>query len=303
MCGVWCKSTDAAAHLRESDRYRLPLQLRAAQRRNLVSVGRRSGDRGPARRVLPVRDHRRRLLAIARSRHVGHITPTRWPLTDVVAPAVLSVRDTIYLLPSTTRPLPILMLTQPETGRVEFYNRLLPGCRRRARSSERPSRSRTPCSPARGIRSSSTMTDTDRWFLYWNSSNVYPLNVIELDRAKQLAYKGTPRWLFGLDPEKHGWERFGHDHRDTTIQPFIEGAWMTKHNGRYYLQYGAPGTEYNVYVNWHLRRRQSARPIHVRPLQPSRVQAGRIRARRGTRQHVSGSSTATGGTPARRGSA
>src|SRR3989441_1021403 len=55
-----------------------------------------------------------------------HITPTRWPLTDVVAPAVLSVRDTIYLLPSTTSPLPILMLTQPASGRVEVYNRLLP---------------------------------------------------------------------------------------------------------------------------------------------------------------------------------
>jgi hypothetical protein len=55
-----------------------------------------------------------------------HITPTRWPINDIVAPAVLSVRDTIYVLPSTTSPLPILMLTQPATGRVEFYNRLLP---------------------------------------------------------------------------------------------------------------------------------------------------------------------------------
>ena len=33
------------------------------------------------------------------------------------------------------------------------------------------------------------------------------------------------------------------------VQPFIEGAWMTKYGGRYYLQYGAPGTEYNVYAN------------------------------------------------------
>ena len=44
-----------------------------------------------------------------RSRDLGtwqHITPSRWPLTDVVAPAALSVRDTIYLMPSTTRPLP-----------------------------------------------------------------------------------------------------------------------------------------------------------------------------------------------------
>ena len=41
------------------------------------------------------------------SRDLGtwrHITPTRWPLTDIVAPSALSVRDTIYLLPSTTRP-------------------------------------------------------------------------------------------------------------------------------------------------------------------------------------------------------
>lgn len=29
--------------------------------------------------------------------------------------------------------------------------------------------------------------------------------------------------------------------------PYIEGAWMTKHNGRYYLQYAIPGTEYNIY--------------------------------------------------------
>ncbi|OUP82924.1 1,4-beta-xylanase [Lachnoclostridium sp. An169] len=30
-------------------------------------------------------------------------------------------------------------------------------------------------------------------------------------------------------------------------KPYIEGAWMTKHDGRYYLQYAVPGTEYNVY--------------------------------------------------------
>src|SRR6185503_19791667 len=90
--------------------------------------------------------------------------------------------------------------------------------------------------------------DTERWFLYWNSSNAYLLHVIELDRTKRLAYKGTPKWLFGLEPDQHGWERFGRDHRDTTIKPFIEGAFMTKRGGRYYLQYGAPGTEYNVYA-------------------------------------------------------
>lgn len=29
--------------------------------------------------------------------------------------------------------------------------------------------------------------------------------------------------------------------------PYIEGAWMTKHDGRYYLQYACPGAQFNVY--------------------------------------------------------
>lgn len=29
--------------------------------------------------------------------------------------------------------------------------------------------------------------------------------------------------------------------------PYLEGAWLTKHNGKYYLQYAIPGTQYNVY--------------------------------------------------------
>ena len=186
-----------------------------------------------------------------RSKDLGtwyHITPSRWPLNDVVAPAVLSVRDTIYVLPSTTSPLPIMMLTDPASGHIQFYNRLLPWLPM-ARSYEPRDSFAKPDSVQPGPWDPQFFydSDTDRWFLYWNSSNVYPLNVIELDKSRQLAYKGTPHWLFGLDPVHHGWERFGQDHRDSTVKPFIEGSWMTKYNGRYYLQYGAPGTEYNVY--------------------------------------------------------
>lgn len=31
--------------------------------------------------------------------------------------------------------------------------------------------------------------------------------------------------------------------------PYIEGAFMTKHNGKYYLQYACPGTQYNIYAD------------------------------------------------------
>ncbi len=77
---------------------------------------------------------------------------------------------------------------------------------------------------------------------------MYPLYGIELDPARHLAYTGQPRELIRLHPDLHGWERFGQDHRDT-LTPYIEGSWMTKHGGHYYLQYAAPGTEYNVYAN------------------------------------------------------
>jgi hypothetical protein len=90
--------------------------------------------------------------------------------------------------------------------------------------------------------------DQGGWFMYFGSSNFYPLGGIELDESQGLTYRGTARELIALHPEVHGWERFGRDHREA-IKPFIEGAWMTKHRGKYYLQYAAPGTEHNVYAN------------------------------------------------------
>ena len=203
-----------------------------------------------------------------------HITPTRWPLLDVVAPAVLSVRDTIYLLPSTTSPLPILMLTDAANGRVDFYNRLLPWLPM-ARAQEAHVLAK-PDSVQPGPWDPQFFydPDTDRWFLYWNSSNAYPLHAIELDKTRRLVYKGTPQWLFGLQPELHGWERFGRDHRDSTIHPFIEGSWMTKHGGRYYLQYGAPGTEYNVYATGTYTAADPLGPFTYAPYNPIAYKPG-----------------------------
>ena len=53
--------------------------------------------------------------------------------------------------------------------------------------------------------------------------------------------------MYFLQPYRYGWQRFGEYMDDTFLDPFIEGSWMTKHNGKYYLQYGAPGTEFSGY--------------------------------------------------------
>lgn len=164
-----------------------------------------------------------------------YIIPSRWPMEDMCAPAAISVRDTLYLFQSTFQQRPIFYTTTPENGKLHFYNRWLPQLPKDI----------GPWDPALFHDDA-----TDRWYMYWGSSNVYPLFGAELDKNKNLTYKEKDNYkgLIYLHPEKHGWERFGRDHRDT-IKPFTEGAWMTKHNGKYYLQYGAPGTEFNVYAN------------------------------------------------------
>lgn len=88
-----------------------------------------------------------------------------------------------------------------------------------------------------------------RAYLYWGSSNHYPLYGVELDPARNYRPTGPVAELVRLHPDEHGWERFGENHNDTTIAPYSEGLWMTKHDGRYYLQYAAPGTEWNVYAD------------------------------------------------------
>jgi len=165
------------------------------------------------------------------------ITPDRWPMEDIVAPAATSVDGTIYLYQSTFVPRPIFSTREPASGKLEFFNRWMPVL------PDQPDDWKGPWDP-----DLFHDPDTGRWYLYWGSSNVYPIWGIELDFSRQLAWKGKPKELLRLYPHQHGWERFGQDHADTRM-PFIEGASMIKHDGKYYLQYGAPGTEYNVYAN------------------------------------------------------
>jgi hypothetical protein len=165
--------------------------------------------------------------------HWRHVRPANWPEREIVAPAALSVRNTLYLFPSTFDQRPIYAIKQPETGQMEVFNQLLPFV----------TGAGGPWDPALFHDE-----ESDRWYMYFGSSNLYPLYGIELDFKNRLTYLGTARDLTTLRPELHGWERFGRDHTDPR-KPFMEGAWMTKHGGKYYLQYGAPGTEYNVYAN------------------------------------------------------
>jgi hypothetical protein len=90
-------------------------------------------------------------------------------------------------------------------------------------------------------------TDDDgRLYMYNGSSNKFPLYGVELNR-KTLQPLGTRKEMYLLEPDRYGWQRFGEHMDNTFLDPFMEGAHVTKHNGKYYLQYGAPGTEFSGY--------------------------------------------------------
>lgn len=147
---------------------------------------------------------------------------------DQCAPAVEVFGDTLIMLGSTYKDLPVWYTTHPEEGRWKHLaeTALLPHW-----------------DPALFL------DDDGKMYLYYGSSNEFPLKGVEYDRAS-FRPKSVIRNLVSLHPEAHGWERFGMNNDDSsTLKPFAEGSFMTKHDGRYYLQYGAPGTEFKVYAD------------------------------------------------------
>jgi xylan 1,4-beta-xylosidase len=92
------------------------------------------------------------------------------------------------------------------------------------------------------------LDDDGRLYIYFGSSNLYPIYGQEIDR-RTLQPLGQRQELLRLDDDVHGWERFGEHNDNIFLRPFIEGAWMNKYHGTYYLQYAAPGTEFSGYAD------------------------------------------------------
>ncbi|MFJ8021481.1 family 43 glycosylhydrolase [Streptomyces sp. NPDC096311] len=123
--------------------------------------------------------------------------------------------------------------------------------------------------------------DDGALYLYWGCSNKEPITGVRLDPAT-LEKAGEPVPLISGAPDRHGWERIGENHvkaEPTTERariiaqylgdsPFVEGAWMTRHDGTYYLQYAAPGTEWNTYANGYYTGPSPLGPFTYAPNSP-----------------------------------
>ena len=154
------------------------------------------------------------------------ITPEKWYFEGCNAPAAHNYKDSVlYVCGNPSGAMSILYTDNPKRGDWKAVPSVLHDLQ----------------DPALFI------DDDERAYMYWGSSNRWPIRGKKLDmKNKFLPIAKKPDSLLFLRPDIHGWERFGENHT-SDIKPFIEGAWMTKHNGKYYLQYAAPGTQFNVY--------------------------------------------------------
>jgi hypothetical protein len=167
---------------------------------------------------------------LTRWHFISHFFKANVTGDQVCAPAVLSTRRGLLFLPCRTDvvfdSMPLYLSKNPRSGEwkeeVEQF-------------------------PVQAWDPGLFQDNDGRIYLYWGSSNVYPIYGAELDPNKGYIARGPIHELLKLDPVKHGWERFGEDNINGKMDPFIEGAWMNKFGKRYYLQYAAPGTEWNVY--------------------------------------------------------
>jgi len=155
--------------------------------------------------------------------HWDLITTADLPLEDY-APAVVVIKDEIYFMASGGAPRKIYKTADPKSGKWIIKNANFP----------------------------IGMTDPDlflddngRLYFYYGCSNVKPIYAVELD-INTLNPIGKPVECFNSQKNVFGWEQTG-DYNDKPESPWTEGSWMTKHQGKYYLQYATPGTQFKSY--------------------------------------------------------
>lgn len=103
--------------------------------------------------------------------------------------------------------------------------------------------------PMAGDTDPAFFTDDDgRVYLYWGCSDKEPITGVEVDPENGFRTIGDPKVLIEHQSEKYGWEVPG-DNNDAGKDGWNEGPCMIRHNGKYYLEYAAPGTEFRVYAN------------------------------------------------------
>ena len=93
------------------------------------------------------------------------------------------------------------------------------------------------------------LDDDGQVYMFDGLSDVNPLRVAKLDPANGMSLLEGPVDIFQSDKDRRGFERRGDCNENNERRPHLEGPWMLKTGGKYYLTYAVPGTEYAAYCD------------------------------------------------------
>jgi len=149
------------------------------------------------------------------------VKPEGLPL-DVYAPSITIINNKLYFFGGDNTG--AFTTDDPAIGKWKNISRYAPGC----------------TDPY-------LFKDTDgKLYLYNGCSDKDSLQVVQID-AKTFLPIGQHFKLINSNTSQHGWEVPGDENRDFNAKPWIEGSYMNKIGGKYYLQYSAPGTQFKTY--------------------------------------------------------
>jgi len=108
--------------------------------------------------------------------------------------------------------------------------------------------------------------DDNKPYLFFpgrSTAGIYgaPLDPMELNHLA-----AAPKHLFAFNPA-HVWERWGENNEYTGIA-WIEGPWMFKRNGTYYIEYSASGTQWLSYASGIYSAKSPLGPFTYSPRNP-----------------------------------
>jgi xylan 1,4-beta-xylosidase len=109
--------------------------------------------------------------------------------------------------------------------------------------------------------------DDGKMYIYYGSS------VALLRDDDPTRFAEEPKTVISLDLQKNTWGRAGTHNQDIN-RSYTEAPWMTKYNGRYYLQFSVGGTEYKSYAVGCLVGDTPYGPFRLQKRNPILVQKG-----------------------------
>jgi xylan 1,4-beta-xylosidase len=108
--------------------------------------------------------------------------------------------------------------------------------------------------------------DDNKPYLYYPGRSTDGIFVVPLDPKDLTRFVAAPKHLFGFDGS-HAWERWG-DKNEYANAAWIEGPWVFKRNGTYYLEYSASGTQWLSYASGVYTAKKPLGPFTYSPRNP-----------------------------------